>query len=371
MTFKKLFRALPAVMLAGALILTGCQKAEEDTPSEPGTTTEGIAGEVSGEGTTVQTPGDGTAVEEEENIQVGEYEAKVFDRSLTKGKFAIYVFRSDLGYVYDAGSQHSGDSQLIITPDGTTMLIDMNSPANGSIIVDSLQKLGIKKIDYLVLTHQHLDHMGGYPTVLRYMEVGELITNDHLYTGSDVYMDFHALLKKQGIPVSYKYEGDSMMLGKEVKIDFYNPPAEFDYSKGTTAQNNGSVLMKMTYKNASFLFGGDLYAAQEEVILEKYASELKVDVAKMNHHGKDTSNTRNWVKAVSPKIAFAEMSAVDSEVIIGRYQVQGSTVLHTALDGPFVIYTDGNGTYDIQVSQDRWVLDFGELETEKGHMTVK
>lgn len=364
MTFKKLFRALPAFMLASVLALTGCQNAAENTTSETGTeVTEGTTTEVSTDGT-VSAEGEGT-------ITAGEYEDKVFKRSLTEGKLAVYVFRADQGYVYDAGSQHSGDSMLIITPDGKTMLVDTNSPSNSSIIVDSLQKLGIEKIDYLVFTHQHLDHVGGYSIVFRYMKIGEVITNAHEYTGSNTYVDLHAKMDEYDIPCTYKYEGDSMMLGKHVKIDFLNPPRDFDYVGGTEGQNNGSILMKMTYKDASFLFGGDLYADQEQIILEKHADELDVDVAKMNHHGDSTSNTKDWVKAVSPKIAFAQMSAVMNDTIAGRYRVQGATLIHTALDGPFVIYTDGDGTYDVQVSQERWVLDFGELITEKGHLTVE
>lgn len=360
MILKKTFCMLSAFMLTGMLVLTGCQNTETNINSENEIAVDTIT-EVSSEGT----------VSGEEVITPGEYEEKVFDRNLTKGKFALYVFRSDNGYVNDVLSQHSGDSMLIITPDGKTMLIDTNSPTNSSIIVDSLQKLGIKKLDYLVFTHQHLDHIGGYAIVFRYMKIGQVITNAHEYTGSNTYTDIHDLMERNEIPCTYMYEGDSMMLGKEVKIDFYNPPKDFDYTGGTEAQNNGSLLMKMTYKDASFLFGGDLYASQEKVILEKYADELNVDVAKMNHHGDATSNTKDWVKAVSPKICFAQMSAVINEIIVGRYQVQGATMLHPALDGPFVIYTDGDGTYDIQVSQERWVLDFGEINTEKGHLTVK
>jgi len=340
-------------MLASVCILTGCQNTSGNLP---------------GGSTQEQVNIDGTETGE---ITEGQYADKVFDRTLTEGKMALYVFNSHNGYVYDAGSQHSGDCMLIIAPDGTTMLIDMNSPSNASIAVDSMHKLGIEKLDYLVVSHQHLDHIGGYSTVLRYMEIGQVITNAHLYTGSNTYMDFHKLLKEKNVPVSYLYEGDTMTLGNEIHIDVYNPPRDFDYMGGTEGQNNGSLLLKMTYKNSSFLFGGDLYADQEAIILEKYADVLDVDVAKMNHHGSGTSNTKNWVKALSPKLAFAQMSAISDEMVMGRYQVAGAAILHPALDGAFVIYTDGDGIYDVQASQDRWVLDFGENEMEEGHMTIE
>lgn len=361
--FKKIIRALPAFMLVCVLLLTGCQNKTGDLDSsvENDTQTSNIDA-----ATTDELGADGEVA-----IKAGEYESKVFDRSLTEGKLAVYAFRADNGYVYDASSQHAGDSMLIVSPDGKTMLIDMNCPSNTSIVVDSLQKLGIEKLDYLVLSHQHLDHLGAYSIIFRYMEIEQIITNAHEYVGSNTYEDLHKLIDEYEIPCSYAYEGDTIMLGEDVEIKVYNPPEGYDYVGGTDGQNNGSLLLKVIYGDSSFLFGGDLYAEQEEVILAKYADELKVDVAKMNHHGYSTSNTKNWVRAVSPKIAFAQMSGVVEDTIVGRYQVVGAAFLHTALDGPFVIYTDGDGVYDVQVSQDRWLEDFGVNEMENGHMTVE
>ncbi len=360
MTFKKLFRILPAFMLAGMLALTGCQAQGTDIETGSDVSTEATEDPVVGEG-----EGD------TEELTRGEYEDKVFDPALTKGKFAVYVFRADQGYVYDAGTQHSGDSMLILTPDGKTMLIDTNSPSNSSIVVDSLHRLGIEKLDYLVFSHSHLDHVGGYSIVLRYMNVGEIFMNAHEYWGSTTYADLRATAEKYNVPVTYKYEGDTMKLGEYVDIKFLNPPADYDYAGGTSGQNSGSLLLKVVYNESSFLFGGDLYADREAILLEKFAAELDVDVAKMNHHGDKTSNTKEWIAAVSPKIAFTQMSGVFSDTIMGRYRVQGALALHTALDGPFVIYTEGDGTYDIQASQDRWVLDYGDLGTEKGHVRVE
>lgn len=361
--FKNIMRVLPAALLACMLAMTGCQKQTENSDSRSDTNTE--TSDVDAATTDELSAGEDGA------IVAGKYESKVFDRSLTEGQLAVYVFRADNGYVYDVSSQHAGDSMLIISPDGKTMLIDMNSPANTSIIVDSLQKLGIEKLDYLVMSHQHLDHLGAYSIIFRYMEIDQIITNAHEYVGSNTYEDLHALIDEYEITCSYAYEGDTIMLGEEVEIKVYNPPVDFDYKGGTSGQNNGSLLLKVMYGESSFLFGGDLYADQEEVILAKYADELKVDVAKMNHHGYSTSNTKNWVKALSPKIAFAQMSGVVEDTIVGRYQVAGATFLHTALDGPFVIYTDGDGVYDVQVSQERWLEDFGINEMENGHMTIE
>lgn len=355
MDFKKILHALPAFLLACVLFLTGCQTSIEGSQTD-----------------IKQTEINTDSVSEDETEEEPEiYADRLWDRSLTEGKLAVYAMRTSNDYTSDSLVSHAGDSQLIITPDGKTMLIDINTPTNASIVVATLQKLGIKKLDYFVLSHTHIDHIGGCPILFRYIEIGEMITNDHFNTGNGTYRDVQKLIERYNIPVTHRYEGDVLELGKYVQIKFYNPPRDFDYSGGTAQQNNGSLLMKMTYKDSSFLFGGDLYASQEDVVLEKYADELQTSVVKMNHHGYGSSNTKAWVKTVSAKIAYGQMTDVVSDVVLGRYQASGSTIFHTGLDGPFVIYTDGDDTYEVQVARDRWIETFGQNDMENGYMVVE
>ena len=65
------------------------------------------------------------------------------------------------------------------------------------------------------------------------------------------------------------------------------------------------------------------------------------------------------------------MTGVVSDVVVGRYQAAGATLVHTALDGPFVIYTSGDDTYEVQAARDRWVETFGLNDMEDGYMMVK
>ncbi len=363
MISQKKLHALPALLLACVLALSGCQSST-GSPKTDSDQTESNKG-----GSSSEEPGADLDGEEEEEAEI--YSDKLWDRSLTEGKLALYVLRVSNDYPTDTSVSHAGDAQLLISPDGKTMLIDMNTPTNASIIVATLKKLGIKKLDYLVISHQHIDHLGGFSILFRYMEVGQIITNSHEYTGSSSYRELHKLIERYNIPYSYVYEGDSFSFGEQAQVNIYNPPVDFDYKGGTAGQNNGSLLLKIIYKDSSFLFGGDLYASQEAAILEKYADVLHVGVAKMNHHGYGTSNTREWVKAVSPKIAYGQMTGVVSDVVVGRYQALGSTLLHTALDGPFVIYTDGSDTYEVQAARDRWVETFGLNDMEDGYMVVE
>lgn len=302
-----------------------------------------------------------------------EYQDVVLDRSVTEGKFACYFFRSDYDYVTWTGSSHAGDSTLLIAPDGTTMLIDCNTSVNAAHIVDYLQRLGINKIDYLVNSHFHSDHNGGIEIILRHMEVGQVYTN-----GADYYMEgkafpnnFMKSVDEKGIPHSVLQEGDEFMLG-EAKVKVFGPPADYDFTSiDDDAENNSSLVFKITYGESSFLFCGDIFLAMEDILMEKYGDELKADVAKMNHHGYIYSESKEWIEMIDAKIACGMMSSVPSDTVFYRYVLNDAVTMHTALDGTCLIYTDGDGTYDVQVEMERIYDMYGTLETEAGHLRVE
>lgn len=366
---KRLLRTL-VVFLLLIMAVTGCRRAVKPEGSIAG---QGQSETNDQKGSDDEDFWDTESEDEPESEEESEadYSAQVFDRSLTKGKLSVYFIQADNNYVYDTGSQHAGDSMILIAPDGATMLIDVNSPSNSACIVGALQRLGIDTIDYLVISHQHMDHIGGYPAVLRYINVKQVLTNSHEYTSSATYQGMYKIFEEKGIPVTRVFAGESYKFGSDVEMQVYNPPTDFNNWNGTTNQNNGSVLIKLIYGDSSFLFGGDLYANQEEILVEKYGSALHADVIKMNHHGYDTSNTKAWIQAVNAKIAGAMMSSVTSELVMYRYAAAGTITLHTAMDGAYVIYTGGDGKYDVQVSKERWVSEYGTLDLTDGHMIVE
>ncbi len=369
---KRLLRTLTVLLLLLTIIATGCQRAAESN----GEQTDGNPLEVNGQEEADGKIENGAESEEwpegeEEGEPEADYSDRVFDRSLTEGKLCVYFIQADNNYAYDTGSQHAGDSMILIAPDGTTMLIDMNSPSNSAPIVGALQRLGIDTIDYLVVSHQHMDHIGGYPAVLRYIKINHVLTNHHEYTGSATYQGMHEEFEAHGIPVTYVAAGETYKFGSDVEMQIYNPSKEQEDWKGTENQNNGSVLLKLVYGDSSFLFGGDLYASQEHALVEKYGDQLHADVIKMNHHGYDTSNTKEWVQTVNAKIAGAMMSSVTSELVMYRYAAVGTITLHTAMDGAYVIYTGGDGKYEVQVSKERWMSEYGTLDLVDGHMIVE
>lgn len=226
------------------------------------------------------------------------YRDIICDRTLTEGKMACYFFRSNYLRPKPSGVTTSGDSSLLITPDGTTMLIDTNlTPVMGRV-VDYLQHLGIKKIDYLMLSHSDIDHYGGYEALFNYIEVGHLLISE-----SPDWMNIAnkagrcvAKAVELGIPYTKLHAGMALDFGG-VHMDTLWPVEDYiwETSDGSSAAlvNGGSLVTKFTYKDASFLFAGDLYVAQENKVVDLYGEAVQSDIVKMTHHGLKTSNGEN------------------------------------------------------------------------------
>lgn len=314
-----------------------------------------------------------------------EYRDKVLDSERTKGKLAVYYFQGLERYTYYGKNTNSGESILIVSPDGKTMLIDTNVTPNTAYVVYALQQLGIEKIDYFVNTHVDIDHCSGFSMLARYFEIGQVCTGPYKELYYDQTMNTYEMyrtVEKYGIPWTYMCEGDSFTLGEDVKIDIYNPPKaeDLDYNTTDINVNEWSIVMKMTYGDSSYFFGGDigndLLNYKRETItylIDTYGEEIKADIVKMNHHGGDNSKSmpQEFIDAMDAKLYVGCFHTVSYEAAYVRCMVSGAEVLHTALDGTVVVSTSGDGAYDIQVEQQRYSNAYGKPEIEDGYMQIK
>lgn len=341
MNLKKLLALLLALAMAGCLF-TGCN----NTPAaeQPTETVEA------------------TEAEPTEAAEPTNWLDRVYDPAAGEGKFSIYFINATKDYVTDSSVTHAGDSTLLVSPDGKSMLIDLNNQANGPEIVSALQKMGIDTLDYLAFSHPHADHIGSYQVLFRYIKVKEVLMNSHDYSeASSLFAGLMDIIEANDIPVTILKENDVFMFGQDVEVTIMNPPADYEYSDDSTVGNNASLLMRFVYGDSSFLTGGDLYANQEKVLVEKYGDALQTDVVKLNHHGYDSSNCKEWVNAVSCKLACGEANGVNSEVVEGRYRLSGAQTMYTCLDGTIVVRTTGDGTYEVQVEKERDIILYGDL----------
>lgn len=344
---------LVVFLLIVTLFLTGCTAGKKAPVSEENETDVSVESEqTSSEYTLIGT-------------------SPVYDRSLTKDKMAVYYMAADSIYEYSGSTQWYGDSTLIIAPDGTTMLIDIQHPACAPEIVETLKALGVDTIDYLVISHQHDDHIGGYMTLLRHIGVKQIYCNAFEYKTSSVYRGFMSEVEQRQIPVTVLYEGDSFSFGG-IDVDVFHPNKEYEHSSNSHVLNSGSLVMKMTYNKSTFIFGGDIHTDVEAELVQKYGDRLQADVCKTNHHANEDANSKEWIQTVSSKLAITEMSTIQSDRIMGRYAIEGATTLCTGPNGTIVVWTSGDGKYDVQVQDEIWAT-YSNLpdDVKDGHFVIK
>ena len=189
-----------------------------------------------------------------------------------------------------------GDSMFIQTSSGKTMLIDAGTHEMGSKVVNYIKSRGINKIDILIGTHPHNDHIGGIVEVLKTFKIGKFYM-PKVTTTTRTFEEVLKAIKSKGLSISVAKAGVVIDLGDGVIAKMLAPN-----SSHYEDLNNYSAVVKITYGNTSFLFTGDASEQSEKEMLSK-GDNLKADVLKIGHHGSSSASTWAFLKAVHPKYA--------------------------------------------------------------------
>ena len=230
-----------------------------------------------------------------------------------------------------------GDSIFVELPNNQAMLIDAGESYMGDRVVNYIKNIGIKKIDYIVGTHPHTDHIGGLEQVINSFDVGTIYL-PKVVSNTKTYEDLLNTISNKGLSVTNARNGVYVIDEDNLKIEFVAPNSD-SYDN----LNNYSAIVKLTYYNTSFLFMGDAETLSENEIKTNVSS----DVIKVGHHGSDSSSSLEFVKKVNPSYAIIMVGESNSynhpyQSIIDRYQSIGSKVLRTDLDGNISCDSDGN-----------------------------
>ena len=215
-----------------------------------------------------------------------------------------------------------GDSILIQTPTGRTMLIDgggdkatdlpgqggSESPIGEKVVVPFLRSRGIGEIDVLLITHPHGDHVGGLVAVVRDLQVDNVLDGTTLPYPSETYRNLIGEIRAKHIAYHFARRGEHIDFGDGVKADVLNPPpgeliygTEFD----DKTINNYSAVVRLSYGGTVFLLDGDAESEAEQTMLAAYPpSFLKANVLKAGHHGSRNASSDAWLSAVQPAAAI-------------------------------------------------------------------
>lgn len=232
------------------------------------------------------------------------------------------------------------ESVFVELPDGKTLLIDGGESWNGDDITAYIKKLGIEKIDTVIGTHPHTDHIGGLPKIISSFEVDEIYLPDATHT-TKAFEQLLTLIEDENITL-HQAKADVVLYDGMYQGMFLAPCSD-SYS----SLNDYSAVLQLRYKDKTFLFTGDAETKSEKEMLKKYGNRLKADFLKVSHHGSESSSSMAFLKAISPEYAFISADGPEGKYenpdpeVVARLERVGAEVYRTDLHGNMVLKTDG------------------------------
>ena len=198
-----------------------------------------------------------------------------------------------------------GDATLILTPNKQTILIDGGGSSTYDVgkntLLPYLLDRKIKQIDYVIISHFDLDHVGGILYLLKEIKVDNVIISKQ-FEESENYNSFLEIVKEKNLKVHIVEAGNKINIEKNLYFDVLSPINNQVISKNSI--NNNALVCKLNYKKFSMLFTGDIEEETEKVLVSKYGDILRSTILKVAHHGSKSSSTQEFINLVKPKIAL-------------------------------------------------------------------
>ncbi len=233
-----------------------------------------------------------------------------------------------------------GDCTLIQTPSGKNMLIDAGNPDDFESIDQYLQANHVEKLEVVMATHPHSDHIGSMTKILEKYEIGALYA-PKVNHNTKTYQKLLETAASKDIQITPVQSGITIDLDPAVGIELFSPVYEKSYSD----LNSYSPITKLTYGERAFIFTGDAETDNEEDALAYGGSRLDADVLKVGHHGSETSTSKAFFNAVSPTACVISVGKDNKyghpdESILSM--LSGTDIYRTDRQGTIVAICDGD-----------------------------
>ncbi|MEI6634474.1 MAG: MBL fold metallo-hydrolase [Chlamydiota bacterium] len=251
-----------------------------------------------------------------------------------------------------------GDSTIITTPAGKTILIDgsrggsmyKKKDKGRTVIIPFLKERGIKKLDMVIMTHADEDHIGGLVTVV-----------SETKPGSDYPVEITEFLDPGQHHTTFLYQELLKAVRDRPEIKYRNPTRGdmLDFGEGVTAQvmnpkevtgnpNVASIVVRVTHGPVSFLLTGDAETEAEKKMIEEYGAALKSTILKAGHHGSGASSTEAFLKAVKPEVIVISAGKKNKFILpdklaLGRMEATGAKIYRTDYQGAITVTANGKG----------------------------
>ncbi len=241
-----------------------------------------------------------------------------------------------------------GDSSFVMLPDGDNVLIDVGSPAAGPKLVSYLKSLGIDKINHLILTHPHDDHIGGIFSILSEFEVENFYDNGFSNFESTLFSDYIRRVRNNMSKYNLLQAGESFNFDSII-VDVLNP-----LLPPTGNLNDDSIVLRLIYNDIKILFSGDIGNVGERRLL-KIKSSIESQILKVGHHGENNAASARFLEHVKPETAIISVGLMNRFAqphpgLLNRLSQRNIKIYRTDLSGNIVLKTNGT-TYSVSAEK--------------------